>query len=286
MFVVLFVFLSVFSFTSLYDSFTMPESVANLKRENNSLKAQVSTMADEISRLKEMIEQKIGNTVSPTSNDGVRSVEFLSKEYDDLNCFRTMAKKELQRLSTSLAELKTKVDAIANVIDEFQDHSFLYNIKMVGVPEISVDESAASTSKLCLNIFKEMGANVTVNDIDTVHRVPSRNSNGKPKPIVCRFVRRLAKDMVMSVRKDICRVNPAAAGLPEDSSLSTARIFDHLSPRMQTVLFEAKKFKEQHRYQYCWSKGSFVYLRKNTSSRAIRIKDLDDLGRLQTEGNS
>ena len=90
----------------------------------------------------------------------------------------------------------------------------------------------------------------------------------------------------MSVRKDICRVNPAAAGLPEDSSLSTARIFDHLSPRMQTVLFEAKKFKEQHRYQYCWSKGSFVYLRKNTSSRAIRIKDLDDLGRLQTEGNS
>ena len=78
MFVVLFVFLSVFSFNSLYDSFTMPESVANLKRENNSLKAQLSTMADEISRLKEMIEQKIGNTVSPTSNDGVRSVEFLS----------------------------------------------------------------------------------------------------------------------------------------------------------------------------------------------------------------
>ena len=92
--------------------------------------------------------------------------------------------------------------------------------------------------------------------------------------------------MVMSVRKDIWRVNPAAAGLPEDSSLSLARILDHLSPRMQTVLFEAKKFKEQHRYQYCWSKGSFVYLRKNTSSRAIRIKDLDDLGRLETEGNS
>ena len=154
---------------------------------------------------------------------------------------------------------------------------------MVGVPEISVDESAASTSKLCLNIFKEMGANVRVNAIDTVHRVPSRNSNGKLKPIVCR---RLAKDMVMSVRKDICRVNPAAAGLPEDSSLSAARIFDHLSPKMQTVLLEAKKFKEQHRYQYCWSKGSFVNLGKNTSSRAIRIKDLDDLGRLQTEGNS
>ena len=60
----------------------MPDSLPNLKREK-ALKAQVSTMADEISRLKEMIEQQIGNTVSPTSNHEVRGVEFLSKEYDD-----------------------------------------------------------------------------------------------------------------------------------------------------------------------------------------------------------
>ena len=80
------------------------------------------------------------------------------------------------------------------------------------------------------------------------HRVPIINNNGKPKPIVCKFVRRLPKDMVMSVRKDICRVNLAAAGLPEDSLLRAARIFNQLSPRMQTVLFETKNFKEQHHY--------------------------------------
>ena len=31
------------------------------------------------------------------------------------------------------------------------------------------------------------------------------------------------------------------AGLPEGYSLSSARIYDHLSPRMQVVLFQAKK---------------------------------------------
>ena len=31
------------------------------------------------------------------------------------------------------------------------------------------------------------------------------------------------------------------AGLPEGYSLSSARIYDHLSPRMQEVLFQAKK---------------------------------------------
>ena len=92
-----------------------------------------------------------------------------------------------------------------------------------------------------------------------------------------KFVRRLAKESVMNHRKDACKLNPTSVGLPEDASLSAVRIFDHLSPRMQTVLFEAKKFKEQHHYQYCWSKGSFVYLRKDPTSRAIKIKALGDL---------
>ena len=41
----------------------------------NYFKAQVSKMADEISRLKETIEQQIGNTVSRTVKDGVHSIE-------------------------------------------------------------------------------------------------------------------------------------------------------------------------------------------------------------------
>ena len=71
----------------------------------------------------------------------------------------------------------------------------------------------------------------------------------------------------MNHRKDACNLNPGSVGLPGDASLNVVRIFDHLSPRMQTVLFEAKKFKAQHHYQYCWSKGSFVYLRKDATVR-------------------
>ena len=258
----------------------MPDSVTNLKRENNALKAQLSTMTDEIAKLKDMIQQHGSGTTPASEGDSIQSVEFLSKEYDDLHRFRTMAKDELHRLNAKLAELKVKVDAIGNAIDEFQEYSFQYNVKIVGVPESSQNESAASTSELCVKFFKQMGAVVSVNDIDTAHRVPSRSNDGRPKPIICRFVRRLAKESVMALRKEACKVNPAAVGLPGDASLGAARIFDHLSPRMQTVLFESKKFKEEHHYQYCWSKGSFVYLRKDATSRAIKIKNLSDLHKL------
>ena len=95
-----------------------------------------------------------------------------------------------------------------------------------------------------------------VPDIDTAHRVPQRNNAGNPKPIVCRFVRRLVKESLMSHRKEISDVTPAAVGLPEGSSLSSARIYDHLSPRMQAVLFQAKKVKGELHYRG----GSRIFL--------------------------
>ena len=73
----------------------------------------------------------------------------------------------------------------------------------------------------------------------------------------------------MNRRKDTSKVN------------STARIFDHLTPKQQHILFESKKFKEQNSYQYCWTKNSAVYLRRSSSSRAIRIKSVDDLQNLK-----
>ena len=265
----------------------MPESIVNLRKENNDLKSKVSALSEEISRLKDLTQQQ-NSSAAPSTQEVSHSLEFLSKEYDDLIRFKTTASKELQRLSSQLTEVKIRVDAIANAIDEFQEYSFQYNVKIVGVPEVCSNEAASTTSKLCVKLFKEMGENISIEDIDTSHRVPQRNNAGNPKPIVCRFVGRLVKESLMSHRKEISNVTPVAVGLPEGSSLSSARIYDHLSPRRQAVLFQAKKIKEEFHYQYCWSKGSDICLRKDSTSHIIKLKsmaDLDELKRkLATEG--
>ena len=49
---------------------------------------------------------------------------------------------------------------------------------------------------------------------------------------------------------------------------------------MQKVFSDAKKFKEQQQYKFCWTKGSVVYLRKNPESVAVKIKDAPALQRL------
>jgi len=100
----------------------MPESVAVLKKENNALKVQLSSMTDEIAKLKGLIQRHSdSSTVLPS--EGAHCEEFVSKKYDDLHLFSCMAKDELQQLSTKLEELKAKVDTVGNAIDEIQEYS-------------------------------------------------------------------------------------------------------------------------------------------------------------------
>ena len=55
----------------------MPESIANLKRENNDLKSKVSTLTEEISRLKDLFQQQSSTSAAPSAKEKSHSLEFL-----------------------------------------------------------------------------------------------------------------------------------------------------------------------------------------------------------------
>ena len=96
---------------------------------------------------------------------------------------------------------------------------------------------------------------------------------------ICKFVRRLAKGKALEVRQLAYLVSPTSIGLSTENDLSEARIFYHLTPKGQNLLFEAKKLKERNHYQFCWAKNSTIYLRKDESSSVIKISDTDTLRR-------
>lgn len=259
-----------------------------LRKENQTLKMQVETLTAEIDKLKLTIQQM----EPPSSRESIEaslnaeaqsSLEFLSKEYDDFGEFRQHAQREIQRLNSRLLEIKSKVDMVGKAIEDLQDYSYQFNIKIIGVPETGSPESAKNTSDLCVALFNRMGAQVSLQDIDIAHRVQTHQQNGGPKPIICKFVRRLAKYEVMARRQDACKVDPVTVGFSDSVSLANVRIFDHLTPNQQQILYEAKKFKDRHKFQYCWAKNSNIYLRMTSESRPIKITKIGDLQRLEEE---
>ena len=137
-----------------------------------------------------------------------------------------------------------EVTRVGNAIDEVEENSCQFNVKIIGLPEKS-SETAAETSALCVKLFQEMGAEVFLSDIDIAHRVPSRQQNGAPKPVICKFVRRLAKASVMETRQSASQVNPSNIGLSADSVLDRIRFFDHLTPKNNTCCLKRRDLRTE-----------------------------------------
>ena len=172
---------------------------------------------------------------------------------------------------------------MAAAIDDPQKYSFQYNVKIVGIPNLQENhETAEATAELCVKSFHTMGATgVTANDID-IARVSKRRSDGHyEKPIVCKFVRRLAREEVMKRRRDISKVNPTTLNLRPEFKMDNIRIYGHLTPILQQLLSEANKLKTSHQFQFIWVKNLDILARKTSSSQVFKLKCMVDLDKLK-----
>ena len=259
-------------------------TVTSLKRENNSLKEEIATLRRGFENLQKSLTrndaQESGNGGEPccsiTKDEALTTLQFYGKSYDDL---RSEADKSLQQLWSHLKALTSRVDEVGNAIDEIQRYSYQYNVKIVGLPEIDSQESASATTSLCISLLKASGVNINKQDVDIAHRVPTRQATAGPRPVICKFTRRIVKEEVINLRKEACKVSATSIGLPAECSLRDVKIFDHLTPQIQKLLADAKKFQVRNGFRFCWSKNFVVYLRKSEDSRPIRLKSQEDLER-------
>jgi hypothetical protein len=138
---------------------------------------------------------------------------------------------------------------VESAIDAIEQYSYKYNVKIIGAPQTSTNESSEVTAMLCLEIFKAMGVQgLTIQDIDTAHRVPKRrnfngsSANNGSNPIICKFTRQLAKEAVMSKRKEIKKVTCSSLGISPTASLNALAmgIYDHLTPNYKSYCMKPR----------------------------------------------
>ena len=107
---------------------------------------------------------------------------------DDFEAFKKYALKELKRLSSRLNVISDACDRISQSIDGFEMYSYQFNIKVIGLPLLAAKETTEQTANLCLQLFHQMGVkDVSINDIDIAHRVPSRNPSNRPDSTATRI---------------------------------------------------------------------------------------------------
>ena len=256
------------------------DTVQSLKVENDKLKDKSQEIFGELQNPRD--ELKAGRNGGQANSSEVTEEGITTATPSNiLEDFKKYVNDKMSLIEKSVKHLSSQVDKISSSLDQVLEYSYSYNIKLVGVPELKQRESADETLQLCMRIFSSIGAEIHPYDFDIAHRVPFRNaSDGRPKPIICKFTRSIARDRVMASRREVTRINPADIGLQENSSLERAAIYDHLFPRLQSLLSDAKKIKERYRFSFCWAKNSTIWLRTNESSRPVAIKNSSDLSTL------
>ena len=224
--------------------------VKKLKQENDELKTQINDLQEELKEIKRKVEA-VG-----TGSELQHSVEHVSAEYDDLKSSTAAVVRDLKKIEERLAEISQKVYDVEDAVESIMAYSYQYNIKIMGIPQVKDSELAEETVEICLKLFKELKANVNEYDIDIAHRLQNRSIGLKPAAIICKFTRRVAKQSVMSRRKDVKDVNIQNIVSCRESDSSTISIFDHLTPKKQQLLNQAKDTQRELGYAYCWVKNN------------------------------
>jgi prefoldin subunit 5 len=186
-----------------------------LKNENQFLRSEVQDLKSQLNKVSQDLNtqmsiaktaiEKTQDNANPNHSEGEehsKAVEFLSKQYGDLDAFRKQASQDLKRIDKNLDKVSRRCDEIAEAIEATEEYIYQYNIKITNVPQVGERESAETIAKLCVKLFSAMGVEdvslqLQLQDIDIAHRVPHRRVSQYPDAIICKFVRRLAKRKVM-----------------------------------------------------------------------------------------
>ena len=112
-----------------------------LKKENEELRQEISELQKKINKIAEDISQR---NKSEGINEGDQaactlekdnSVEFLSHKYDELVLFKTNTISEAKQIKSEVIVLSKKCEKIANSIEQLEEYSYQFNVKIVGVPQ-------------------------------------------------------------------------------------------------------------------------------------------------------
>jgi len=114
------------------------------------------------------------------------------------------------------------------------------NSEIVSLPTLAEREKPQQAANLYLKLFASLGVeNVSLGDINIVHRVPSRVASNRPSSIICKCVRKLAYDNVMANKRNVNSLRAMDLGFKCDSDKDVSHM--NLSPSLQERLHESKE---------------------------------------------
>lgn len=207
--------------------------------------------------------------------DFEKSLQHNSDQMQDvLDGFNEMKKNfsllqsKQNQLETENIILKKTVKELKLQFQNMEQRSLELNLEVSGLPD-AVD-TRVIVPTLCAK------ANIQLPDPNayTVKRATT-GVPGRPKSVVLSFKCKELRDSILKKSKQ-CR--PITSDFTKNTSdAGSIYVNDHLSPYLKQLLYNAKKIQKEKGYAYLWVTEGKILLKKATSSKTIRVYDIDDM---------
>ena len=276
-------------FVRYYRFFQDDDLARLLKNEIVTSKSDWLHLESEIGKLNERHDHILG------------SVTYLASEYDDfLNEIKRINKQnsQLMQKMKNLKQIVTKFDNqqtnTEKQLEELEQYGRRENLEIHGIPLADNED----TGKIVQNVAKALKVQLSKSDISTSHRLfnsnlndqhqkllnhrdqqPSAMRRNQPPPIIVRFCNRDKRNEMFSKRLKLKSVSNEIYPKPNAEILA---IRENLTKFRKFLFSEANKVKHALCYQFLWTRQGQILLRKDSTSRIIKISNLNDLARVRS----
>ena len=176
---------------SCLESPTSPGNVfAESLKSNECVEILMSCLKNlekEVKELKDLASSNNANQIKGERQllDLKEAVDFISNKFDDFERDRLEKEKVIKYLKEEVTYLRGKVDDITVETDRQEQYSRRNCLLIRGLHE-SKNEN---TDLLAMEAIEtKMNVKITDNDTDRTHRIGKPKNNGRPRPVIIKFV--------------------------------------------------------------------------------------------------
>lgn len=227
-------------------------------------------LTSEISDIKRQNEE-----IQKTNAETLKTIEFLSNDYD-------LITKSLQKLEQENYEQRNYIMDLEKKVVDLQRSSRCSSIEIRNIPA-NEKETTSDLTSIVMKTCTTIQPSVKPPELRDVYRLPGKK--GSNRPIVAEFLSVLSKNQVLNATRNFNK------GLPPAEKLNTGHIgvpgepkpiyvADHLPGSLRQLFYEARTFRKNNNYDFCWSQNGKIFLREREGMDYIIIKSSSCLKKL------
>lgn len=227
--------------------------------------------------IKELISTQVENLVEELK-EMKDSLNFFNKQYEDIKSTLEAKNAIIDYLQKDNNILKSSVTDLSDRLNQVEQNLRECNIEVNGIPEHKQENLNNTVEQL----IKTVTAPISADDILLATRVAkvSKDSD-RPRALIVKFRTPRLRDTVIASVAAFNKKNPNNKLSSKHLGLAgTSRpvfVAEHLSPLNRALHAATRHKAKELNYKYTWVRNGRIFIRKNESSNALLIRNMDGL---------